>query len=178
MPSLHVIREMLRSDPVRLSAYARCPLRHPGDHAWRIFLHPGADRVDGDPNPKAFFPSQDTGLISRHLEASQAVSPQQMMRLQQELGPSSFATPMSRPWDRRPQHRQPESSERRRVHHCAQAARRAALHSPADHRPSAAAALQGASANVFLQRRRTSMSVPASAAGSFQYTLQTRTSPS
>jgi hydrophobe/amphiphile efflux-1 (HAE1) family protein len=36
--------------------------------------------------PKGFFPSQDTGLISGISEASQAVSPQQMMRLQQELG--------------------------------------------------------------------------------------------
>jgi multidrug efflux pump subunit AcrB len=36
--------------------------------------------------PKGFFPSQDTGVISGISEASQAVSPQQMMRLQQELG--------------------------------------------------------------------------------------------
>jgi HAE1 family hydrophobic/amphiphilic exporter-1 len=36
--------------------------------------------------PKGFFPSQDTGVISGISEASQSVSPQQMMRLQQELG--------------------------------------------------------------------------------------------
>jgi hydrophobe/amphiphile efflux-1 (HAE1) family protein len=36
--------------------------------------------------PKGFFPIQDTGLISGVSEASQEVSPQEMMRLQQELG--------------------------------------------------------------------------------------------
>ncbi len=36
--------------------------------------------------PKGFFPSQDTGLISGVSEASQEVSPYEMMRLQQELG--------------------------------------------------------------------------------------------
>jgi multidrug efflux pump subunit AcrB len=36
--------------------------------------------------PKGFFPSQDTGVISGISEAAQAVSPQEMMRLQQELG--------------------------------------------------------------------------------------------
>jgi len=36
--------------------------------------------------PKGFFPSQDTGLISGVSEAAQAVSPREMMRLQQELG--------------------------------------------------------------------------------------------
>jgi hydrophobe/amphiphile efflux-1 (HAE1) family protein len=36
--------------------------------------------------PKGFFPSQDTGLISGISEAAQAVSPREMMRLQQELG--------------------------------------------------------------------------------------------
>jgi HAE1 family hydrophobic/amphiphilic exporter-1 len=36
--------------------------------------------------PKGFFPSQDIGVISGISEASQAVSPQQMMRLQRELG--------------------------------------------------------------------------------------------
>ena len=37
-------------------------------------------------SPKGFFPIQDTGLISGVSEASQEVSPQEMMRLQQELG--------------------------------------------------------------------------------------------
>jgi len=37
-------------------------------------------------SPKGFFPSQDTGLISGVSEASQEVSPYEMMRLQQELG--------------------------------------------------------------------------------------------
>jgi hydrophobe/amphiphile efflux-1 (HAE1) family protein len=36
--------------------------------------------------PKGFFPIQDTGLISGISQASQEVSPQEMMRLQQELG--------------------------------------------------------------------------------------------
>ena len=36
--------------------------------------------------PKGFFPIQDTGLISGVSEASQEVSPQEMMRLQRELG--------------------------------------------------------------------------------------------
>jgi hydrophobe/amphiphile efflux-1 (HAE1) family protein len=36
--------------------------------------------------PKGFFPIQDTGLISGVSQASQEVSPQEMMRLQQELG--------------------------------------------------------------------------------------------
>jgi multidrug efflux pump subunit AcrB len=36
--------------------------------------------------PKGFFPIQDTGLISGVSEASQEVSPQEMMRLQQVLG--------------------------------------------------------------------------------------------
>ncbi len=36
--------------------------------------------------PKGFFPIQDTGLISGVSEASQEVSPYEMMRLQQELG--------------------------------------------------------------------------------------------
>jgi len=36
--------------------------------------------------PKGFFPLQDTGVISGVSEASQEVSPQEMMRLQQELG--------------------------------------------------------------------------------------------
>jgi multidrug efflux pump subunit AcrB len=36
--------------------------------------------------PKGFFPIQDTGLISGVSEASQEVSPFEMMRLQQELG--------------------------------------------------------------------------------------------
>jgi hydrophobe/amphiphile efflux-1 (HAE1) family protein len=36
--------------------------------------------------PKGFFPIQDTGLISGASQASQEVSPQEMMRLQQELG--------------------------------------------------------------------------------------------
>jgi hydrophobe/amphiphile efflux-1 (HAE1) family protein len=36
--------------------------------------------------PKGFFPIQDTGLISGVSQASQEVSPQKMMRLQQELG--------------------------------------------------------------------------------------------
>ena len=36
--------------------------------------------------PKGFFPIQDTGLISGVSEASQEVSPHEMMRLQQELG--------------------------------------------------------------------------------------------
>jgi hydrophobe/amphiphile efflux-1 (HAE1) family protein len=37
-------------------------------------------------SPKGFFPIQDTGLISGVSEASQEVSPYEMMRLQQELG--------------------------------------------------------------------------------------------
>jgi multidrug efflux pump subunit AcrB len=37
-------------------------------------------------SPKGFFPIQDTGLISGVSQASQEVSPQEMMRLQQELG--------------------------------------------------------------------------------------------
>jgi HAE1 family hydrophobic/amphiphilic exporter-1 len=36
--------------------------------------------------PKGFFPIQDTGLISGISQASQEVSPQEMMRLQQDLG--------------------------------------------------------------------------------------------
>jgi HAE1 family hydrophobic/amphiphilic exporter-1 len=36
--------------------------------------------------PKGFFPSQDIGVISGVSEASQAVSPYEMMRLQQQLG--------------------------------------------------------------------------------------------
>jgi len=36
--------------------------------------------------PKGFFPIQDTGLISGLSEAAQEVSPQEMMRLQRELG--------------------------------------------------------------------------------------------
>ncbi len=36
--------------------------------------------------PKGFFPSQDTGVITGVSEASQAVSPYEMMRLQQQLG--------------------------------------------------------------------------------------------
>ena len=36
--------------------------------------------------PKGFFPNQDTGLIFGLSEAAQDVSPQEMMRLQQELG--------------------------------------------------------------------------------------------
>jgi Cu/Ag efflux pump CusA len=52
--------------------------------------------------PKGFFPIQDTGLISGVSEASQEVSPYEMMRLQQELGEIILRIPTCRRWDRRP----------------------------------------------------------------------------
>ena len=58
------------------AAHAGRVLRHHGAHAWSLYIE----------SPKGFFPIQDTGLISGVSEASQEVSPQEMMRLQQELG--------------------------------------------------------------------------------------------
>ena len=61
-------------------------LRHQAVMLAVFFATIGITIVLAIQSPKGFFPIQDTGLISGISEASQEVSPQEMMRLQQELG--------------------------------------------------------------------------------------------
>ena len=115
--------------------------------------------------PKGFFPIQDTGLISGVSEASQEVSPQEMMRLQQELGAIILRDPDVRPSARKPV--APTAPTRpipAALPSCSSRARSA-------HRPPARSSIAcGRSLRRFraptssCSRRRISMSAPVSAA--------------
>ncbi len=74
--------------------------------------------------PKGFFPIQDIGLINGISEGAQDTSPQQLMRLHQELGEVLFDGPCDRSIriDGRVDHER-EDREQRKFHHRAQTAR-------------------------------------------------------
>jgi HAE1 family hydrophobic/amphiphilic exporter-1 len=122
--------------------------------------------------PKGFFPSQDTGVISGVSEAAQAVSPYEMMRLQQQLGEVILRDPdvaaMGSQTDRQPQRSQHRGFT--------------IVLKPRDQRTSTArqvidrlrpqfAQVQGA--NVFLTPAQDINVGARPGRGSFQYTLQT-----
>ena len=94
--------------------------------------------------PKGFFPIQDIGLINGISEGSQDISPQEMMRLTNELGevvmrdPAVAGLRLDGGLDQRRQDR-----EHRQLHHRAQAARGTRRYGRRADRPVAAATRQG-----------------------------------
>jgi HAE1 family hydrophobic/amphiphilic exporter-1 len=68
-------------------------LAHRGITLCVFFVVIGLTVTMGIQIPKGFFPIQDTGVISGLAEAGQGVSPEEMMRLQRELGDVIRADP-------------------------------------------------------------------------------------